>query len=361
MKDLLHGLEKWHNSTVFASHKKPINVAVIGAGYWGPNLIRNFYENHASRVVAVADSNPSRLEQLRTRFADVPLTTDTASVLARSDVDAVVIATPTSTHAAVARDALRSGKHVLVEKPVTATATEARELVQLAEKSQRVLMVGHVFMYNPAVRYAKDRIDAGELGGLYYLSAIRSNLGPIRVDVNAAWDLASHDISIFNYWLGSAPESASAFGGAWINAGVEDAVFVTLRYPNHVLAHIHASWLNPRKNRDITVVGASKMLTFDDMNPAEPIRVYDKQVVGERVSVVDNLAAYRTSVRDGDIHIPRVTAGEPLRTECQHFLDCIAKQQPCVTDGVFGLGVVRTLEAITRSLSNHSREEAVLA
>jgi predicted dehydrogenase len=276
-------------------------------------------------------------------------------------VDAVAVATPTSTHYAIVKAALEAGKHVLVEKPITTRSSEAVELCELAAKVNRVLMVGHVFVYNPAVQRVRQYLADDALGRVYYISMVRTNLGPIRMDVNAAWDLASHDISIANYWLDAEPLTASAVGGSWINQGLEDAIFATLRYPNDVLVNLHVSWLNPRKARDITVAGDKKMLTFDDMNPAEPIRIYDKQVTEARTApaFVDSFASFRASIRDGDVTIPRIPAGEPLRNECEHFLSCITKGTPSLTGGQQGLAVVRVLEAIERSLRNAGREEQV--
>ena len=197
--------------------------------------------------------------------------------------------------------------------------------------------------------------------GVYYVSMIRTNLGPIRMDVNAAWDLASHDISIANYWLGMSPVAASAIGGTWINPGIEDAVFATLRYPGGVLVNLHVSWLNPRKAREITVAGEKRMLTFDDMNLSEPVRVYDRCVTDDRVKpkFIDSFASFRASIRDGDITIPRVASGEPLRTECEHFLNCIATGDQPLTGATEGLAVVRTLEAMERSIRNSGREADV--
>jgi predicted dehydrogenase len=261
-----------------------------------------------------------------------------------------VIATPTGTHYELTRAALLAGKDVLVEKPLTADAAHGEELCALAERQGRVLMVGHVFLYNGGVRRVQKYVADGELGRVYYVSMVRTNLGPIRVDVNAAWDLASHDVSIASYWLGAEPFEVSAVGGAWINGGVEDAMFATLRYPDGVLVNLHVSWLNPRKNRDITVVGDRRMLTFDDLNLQEPIRIYDKGVAEERErEYVDTFAAFRTHVREGDIIIPKVGLGEPLKAECDHFLECVARRATPVTDGRRSLGVVRALEALIRS------------
>ena len=338
-----------------------IKVAVVGAGHWGPNLIRNFHNKETSVVVRVADSSEDRLKMVVRRFPDVLVSREADEVFADAGVEAVVIATPTSTHYALAKAALAAGKHLLVEKPITERASEGAELLALARKQGRVLMVGHVFVYNGAVRRVRQYLEEGKLGRVQYISMVRTNLGPIRMDVNAAYDLAAHDISIANYWLGANALSASALGGSWINGGVEDAVFATLRYPNQVLVNLHASWLNPRKARDVTVVGDQRMLTFDDMNLSEPIRIYDKQVTDDRVrpSYVDNFASFRASVREGDITIPKVALGEPLKAECDHFLECIQKGQEPNSGGREGVAVVQVLEAISKSLASAGREEEV--
>lgn len=339
-----------------------IHVGVIGAGHWGPNLIRNFHNKQTSEVRWVIDRDAARLEQVRARFPDVQLASDAERCFEDAQVDAVVVATPTSTHYPLVKAALERGKHVLVEKPIAHRSDHGSELVALAEKMKRVLMVGHVFLYNGAVRHVKQYLEKGELGRVYYVSMVRTNLGPIRMDVNAAWDLASHDISIVNYWLGAQPLSASAVGGSWINPGLEDAVFATLRYPNEVLVNLHASWLNPRKSRDVTVVGDRRMLTFDDMSLMEPIRVYDKQVTDARTKpgFIDSFASFRSSVREGDILIPRVAPGEPLKNECDHFIECVQTGKPPLTDGRSALAVVTALEAIERSVRSAGREEKVV-
>jgi predicted dehydrogenase len=338
-----------------------IGIAVIGAGHWGPNLIRNFHDHPLSEVRWVIERDASRLDAVRARFPGVRTDGEAAAALADPAVDAVVVATPTITHYEMVKAALAAGKHVLVEKPLAADAGHGAELVELGRRAGRVLMVGHVFLYNAAVREVRRYVETGALGRVYYVSMVRTNLGPIRADVNAAWDLASHDIAIANYWLAAEPVSATADGGAWLNQGVEDAVFATLRYPGGVLAHLHASWLHPRKTRDITVVGDRRMLTFDDLSLTEPLRLYDKQVMETPAppAYVDTFASFRASVRDGDITIPKVTAGEPLKAECEHFLACIGSGAPPLTDAASGLAVVRALEAIQRSLRAGGREERV--
>ncbi|HEY4394709.1 MAG TPA: Gfo/Idh/MocA family oxidoreductase [Polyangia bacterium] len=339
----------------------PIRIAVFGAGHWGPNLIRNFDNPPASIVKRIVDRDAARLQQVRARFPGAAVSQDAADTFADPAIDAVVIATPTSSHHALCKAALEAGKHVLVEKPITTQGDAADELAALAQRRRRVLMVGHVFIFNLAVQRVRAYLEAGDLGRLYYVSMVRTNLGPIRADVNAAWDLMSHDISIANYWLGAEPEAASAVGGTWINAGREDTVFATLRYPGGVLVNVHASWLNPRKSRDVTVAGDKRMLTFDDMDIMEPLRIYDKRVSDRATTteVVDTFASFRASIREGDITIPKVSTGEPLRNECEHFLDCIRTGQRPLVGGAEGAAVVRALEAIDRSMRDHGREQAV--
>jgi predicted dehydrogenase len=335
-----------------------IRVAVIGAGHWGPNLIRNFHNRERSEVAWVVDRDATRLAQVRSRFADVQTTGEADEALADPAVDAVVVATPARTHHGLAKAALERGKHVLVEKPIATSVDDGAELCALSERAGRVLAVGHVFLYNPGVQRVKRYLEDGHLGRVYYVSMVRTNLGPIRTDVDAAWDLASHDVAIVNYWLDAEPIAVAAIGGTWINDGIADAVFATFRYSGNVFVNLHVSWLNPRKSRDITVVGERRMLTFDDMNLGEPVRVYDKQVTDDRIAgYVDSFASFRASVREGDITIPRVALGEPLKAECEDFLDCIERGTPPRSGGREGLAVVRALDALQRSVRHHGREE----
>jgi len=335
-----------------------VRVAVVGAGRWGPNLIANFQELGRSEVRWVVDSAPDRLGDVSKRWPELRVGTRPHDAIADPEIDAVVIATPTASHFELAREALQADKHVLVEKPMTATEREARELCALAQTRERTLMVGHVFVYNAASQRAKEALAAGELGRIYYISMVRTNLGPIRADVNAAWDLAAHDIALASYWLESDPESISGTGGAWINQGVEDTVFATIRYPGEVLVQLHASWLHPRKARDVTVVGEKKMLTFDDMNVEEPLRIYDKHVGDERTraTLVDSFESFRMSVVDGPVTTPEVTPSQPLRNECEHFLDAIGGSGRMLSGPREGLAVVCTLEALDRSLAAGGKE-----
>ena len=338
-----------------------VRVAIVGAGHWGPNLINNFHTSKRSSVSVVVDRDGTRLAAVAQRFAGMDTSQSFDDMLERDDVDAVVIATPTTTHYDLASAALEAGKHVLVEKPLTDGSKTSLALCEQATRVDKVLMVGHVFVFNAAERQVKEYLSAGELGRIYYISMVRTNLGPIRVDVDASWDLAAHDISLANFWLEATPISVFAQGGSWINSGIADAVFATLRYPGEILVNLHVSWLNPRKERNITVVGDQQMLTFDDVNLAEPLRIYDKQVVDELTAapVIDSFSSFRMSVRDGDIRVPKVVSSEPLRNECEHFLDRIIDDAPPLAGGTEGLAVVRTLDAISLSLRENGREVMV--
>ena len=338
-----------------------IRIAVLGAGHWGPNLIRNFDNPPFSQVSAVVDRDATRLAQVAARFPQIARHEAPEVVFRDPAIDAVVVATPTSTHYPLVKAALEAGKHVLVEKPITTKGAEADELTALAAKMGKVLLVGHVFIFNNAVQKVRAYIEAGELGRIYYVTMVRTNLGPIRMDVSASWDLMSHDISIVNYWLDAQPTSVTALGGTWINPGNEDAVFATMRYPADVLVNVHASWLNPRKARDITVAGDKRMLTFDDMDLLEPVRIYDKQVTDKttKPAFVDTFASFRASVREGDVTIPKLAGGEPLKAECEHFLDCIRTGRKPLVGGKEAGAVVRTLEAIDRSMRDGGREQKI--
>jgi predicted dehydrogenase len=271
-----------------------IRIAVVGAGHWGPNLIRNFDNKLTSEVAWVVDRDAKRLEQVKARFPAVQLAQDIEPALHDPRVDAVVISTPTSTHYPLVKAALGAGKHVLVEKPVATESHQGAELLELAEKAGRILMVGHLFLFNAGVRKVKQYLESGALGTRLLRLDGAHQPRPIRMDVNAAWDLASHDVSIANYWLGASRLTVSAVGGSWINRGIEDAVFATLRYPGDVLVTLHVSWLNPRKSRDITVVGERKMITPRRHEPHRAARaMYDKFVTDDRTTA----ASWTTSRR----------------------------------------------------------------
>lgn len=326
-------------------------MAVVGAGHWGPHLIRNFYDNPATEVLWVVEPREERRAALLRRFRTARFVAEESEALSDPAVKAVVIATPTSSHYDLVKRSLESGKHVLVEKPLTDSVKTARELVDIAHSDGLVLMVGQVFLFNPAVQEARRLIASGALGAIFYASMVRTNLGPVRTDVNAAWDLAAHDVSIANYWLRQQPLAVSARGGSWLNPGIDDAVFAVIEYEDDILVHIHGSWLNPSKSRFISVVGSDRMITVNDMDLSEPLRIYDKGVEDRRDGDInDTFAGFRAEIRDGSITIPKVSVGEPLRAECDEFVSRVCGHGSSVSDGASGLAVVTILEAIALSM-----------
>jgi predicted dehydrogenase len=325
-----------------------IGISVIGCGHWGHNHVRVFNSLANASVKQIIDPDEARLARVSAQFPEIPAGRDYRTALQNCDIDAAVIATPTSTHYQLAKEALRAGKHVLCEKPLAETSGEAEELHELARQTKRTLMVAHTFLFNNGIVRLKSLYRSGDIGRLQYLAASRTNLGPIRSDVNAAYDLASHDISIFNWLLESEPEEASATGQSFLQPGIEDVVFLSLRYPRGVLASIRASWLDPKKVRQITVVGSHRMVTWDDLEPTSPIAIYNKGALAE--SLPKGYGEFlRVSMWDGDIVLPKVEQEEPLKAQDSHFLDAISGATPRST-GQFAAGVVRTLEAAAKSL-----------
>ncbi len=333
-----------------------IKVGVIGIGYWGPNLLRNFVDLPVSDVVAVADVRGERLEHVTNTYSQIHCTTDYREFFAMK-LDAVVVATPPATHFPIAQDCLTHDLHVLVEKPLTVNSGDAEKLNQIAENRGLKLMVGHTFEYNPAVRALKATIECGELGRIYYVDSVRVNLGLFNAHSNVLWDLAPHDISILRYVLGSDPVAVSAQGAACIFAGSQDIVYMHMTFPDCVLSHSHMSWLDPCKVRRITVVGSKKMAVYDDVEPLEKIRIYDKGV--ETPPYTDTFGDFQCSYRYGDVVIPNIRFAEPLKLECQHFLDCIGNNTEPQSSGRIGLRVVKVLEAADRSLHNGGRQELI--
>lgn len=330
-----------------------IRIGVVGAGRWGPNLIRNFLAHNHSSVTAVVDKDPIRQKMISDKYPELALANSASELFARADVDAVVIATPTATHFALATQALEAGKHVFVEKPLATDSAQCRKLVALAQAREKVLFVGHIFVYNAGVRAAGKYISSGELGRILYIHATRTNLGPIRTDVNALWDLAPHDISILQTWLKENPTSVSANGACFINTNVEDTAFATYRYRSGVMANIHVSWLNPKKVREIVVVGEKKMLVWDDMDINSPIRIYDKAVDFDlsKEKVLDSFIEFRASIHEGDTLIPKIALNEPLSAECDAFLKAITIPGSSLSTGEEGTAVVQVLEATTQSMA----------
>lgn len=341
---------------------RPTRIAVVGAGHWGPHLVRNFEANAGSRLVAVCDTSAERLRALSRSFPGIRMESSTDRILDDPEIDAVVIATPASTHYELTKRALLSGKHVLVEKPITTRSAEAEELEALARRQGRVLLVGHVFLYNEAVRRLKAIVTAAEFGKTYYVHTRRTNLGPVRSDVHAGWDLASHDVSIFLYLLDEVPAEVTASAQTYIRPGIPDVLFSTLFFASGRVAHLHASWLDPQKIRALTVVGEHQMVVFDDVNMLEPLRIYNKgfRRVDDRERVVDTFAKFRVELVHGDVVIPQVASGEPLRLECQAFLDAIRDGTEPLANAALARDVVRVLEAIDRSIAEFSRRVPVI-
>lgn len=328
-----------------------LNVAIVGAGYWGKNLVRNFATAKRCHLKYVCDLDKKSLAVQKKSFPFIKTSMNLDEVLSDHDVDAVVVATDVPSHFSVARKALEAGKHTYVEKPLTLKASDSLVLVGLAKEKNLKLMVGHLLEYHPAVDYLKAIIDGGRLGRIHYMYTQRVNLGIIRQNENAWWSLAPHDISVICYLFGSKPLSVTASGQCYVRNDVEDVVFSTIKFADGKIAHIHCSWLDPHKIRKMTVVGSEKMATFDDMQASEKIRVYDKAAA---MNNDVNTYAEIISLRFGDIVIPKVTGGEPLALECKHFIDCVLDDKPVRSDGSDGLQVVRILEAGQKSLRNNS-------
>ncbi len=333
--------------------ERTIQLAQVGVGYWGKNLLRNFDALPGAEVVTVCDQNPDVLARLARQYPGLATTRHYQDVLDDGDVEGVVVATETPLHFAMAEAALQAGKHVFVEKPMAQTTAEAERLVALAEAQGRHLMVGHLLLYHPAFRYVEDLIRQGNLGEVYYLYSMRVNLGIIRQRENALESLAPHDLSVALSFLNQKPVAISAQGQAYLQPNIEDVAFATVFFEDGALAHLHTSWLDPHKIRKVTVVGSKKMAVIDDGEPNEKVRLYDKGVVLQPGETPYTNYAEAMALRSGDIHIPRIDMQEPLRLECRHFADCIRTGQTPRTDGRNGLAVVRLLEAAQQSLAQN--------
>ena len=329
-----------------------VKVAVVGVGYWGPNFVRIVDELQEAELAVVCDSDSSKFEKFSALYPHLEFTDDLESVLSNKAIDAAVIATGSNSHFEIARRFLLEDKHVLVEKPLALKSADAEEIVKMAADRDRVLLVGHLLRYHKGVENLKDYIDEGYLGKIRYVYTSRVNLGRVRKDESALWSLATHDVSVVNYLLGRQPEYVTASGQAYVREGVHDVVFTTLHFSDNVMAHLHVSWLDPHKIRKITVVGDKKMAVLDDMQATEKLRIYDKGI-----DFTPSYGDYgeSLSIRVGDIHIPKIDMVEPLKVECQHFLDCIQKNAEPLTGGKCGLEVVRVLEAADKSLEEQSR------
>jgi len=325
-----------------------INIGIVGYGYWGPNLVRNFVETHGATVAAVADLDTAKLELVRRRFPAVKTTTNFQDLLADASIDAIAVATPVSTHFEIGMAALRAGKHLWLEKPMAETSYQAHKLVDEAERRGRVLIVDHTFIYTGAVRKMAEIIKSGDLGRVYYYDSIRVNLGLFQRDVSVISDLAVHDFSILDYLLGEHPIAVSASGINHFPGTPENLAYITLFYGSGTIAHANVSWLAPVKVRQILVGGSKKMITYDDLEPSEKIKVYDKGV-----SFTDDpqqIQEMRVGYRTGDMWAPKLAVTEALRVEGEHFVDCIEHGKTPETDGRLGLRVVELIEAATSSM-----------
>jgi predicted dehydrogenase len=328
-----------------------VRVGVIGYGYWGPNIVRNFAALDNCQMVAVCDKNPAALKRASKGYPGVHVTSDFSEVLRSPDIDAVAVVTPVWTHFELAKAALENGKHVFVEKPFTSNARQAEQLIELAERKNLRIMVDHTFLFSGAVRKVRDLVDQGALGPLYYFDSTRVNLGLFQHDVSVVWDLAPHDLSIMDHIIREQPEAVVTTGSRHLN-GVADMAFITVYFPGSLIAHINVNWLSPVKVRKTLIGGRDKMLVWDDLEPDEKIRIYDKGVdITNGQGVYDLLVSYRS----GDVWSPKVDATEALKLELGYFVDCIQKNVNPSNDGVAGLRVVRLLEAADQSLSEKGK------
>jgi len=335
------------------SSSEPVRVGVVGLGYWGPNLARNFDRLPGAELRWLCDGHDAARERAATSFPDTRVTADFEDLLADPELHAVTIATPVPTHAALAEQVLAAGKHCFVEKPLAQNTADAERLVEAAGSAGRVLMVGHLLEYHPGLEMLRDIAATGELGDIHYLYGNRLNLGKLRAEENALWSLGAHDVSVLLRLAGEEPYDCSAVGECYMRDGVEDVVFCFMRFPSGLAAHLHLSWLDPHKERRFTVVGSKKMATFDDMEVERKLTIYDKGFDEDFSSYGEYIA------RSGDITSPRVPNEEPLRIECRHFIDCVRDGRTPRSDGASGLRVVRVLEELQRSLDESRRAQAV--
>ena len=326
-----------------------MGVGVIGCGYWGPNLIRNFNENPHTDIRYACDLDLESLNKIKLRYPSVITTRNYCDLLRDEDLQVIAVATPVHTHYKLATEILSAGKHLLIEKPLAASVKEAEKLVNLAQKKNLMLFVDHTFIYTGAVRKMKDFISSGELGNLFYFDSVRVNLGLFQSDVNVVWDLASHDVSIMDHIISDKPKSVVAMGGSHTDNGIEDIAYVTVKFDGELMAHFHINWMSPVKIRRIIIGGSKKMIVFDDLDPAEKIKIYDKGIVfakADRELIYQNIIQYRI----GDMYAPRIDQTEALKVLVDHLVDCIKKKKKPITDGESGLRVVRILEAADKSL-----------
>jgi predicted dehydrogenase len=330
--------------------EKVLNIGVVGCGYWGPNLIRNFFSLPQSRVKRVCDIEKSRLAHINKLYPSIYTTTEFEDLVNDREIDAVVVATPVHLHYKFGKMSLLAGKHTFIEKPMATSSAECEELLALAAKKNLTLMVGHTFIYSNPVRKIKEIVDSGEIGEVQYIYSRRLNLGLFQKDINVAWDLVSHDISIILYLIGKPPVSVNCQGKAHVNMNIEDVTNMSLCFENGGFAIIHSSWLDPNKVREMAIVGSRKMIVYDDIKTLEKIKIFDKRV--EVPPHYDTFAEFHYSYHYGDAYIPYLEQVEPLKVQTQHFLNCIRNGRKPETSGLDGLQVVQILEAASRSLKN---------
>lgn len=330
-----------------------IRVGVVGCGYWGPGLVRNFYENDLVELKYICDLQPERLAKLKKRYPTVNATTNYDDLLNDPALDAIAVATPVDSHYMLAKKALEHGKHVLVEKPMCTTSQQCLDLVATAEDRRLTLMVDHTFVYHPAIRQIKDIMDRGELGEILYFDSVRVNLGLFQSDVNVIWDLAPHDLSIIDFLLDQTPMSVSAHGACHAGNGMEDIAYINLEFEKNLIAHLNVSWLSPVKIRHIMIGGTKKMICYDDLQPAEKIRVYDKGISVTQPNSDENRYQNLIQYRLGDMYVPVTPVSEALQTEIAHFVDCVMNKKKPITDGRAGLRVVKLLELANESIKQH--------
>ena len=333
-----------------------VNICVVGLGHWGPNLVKSLESHSSVTVVCGVESSSERRAILSTRIPGLLLYPSLLEALEAEVIDGVFIATPTHTHYEMVKLALNYGKDVFVEKPLCLTSKEGKDLIQQASQQNQILFVGHVFLYNEAVLEMKRLIHGGELGRLNYLRCTRTNLGPIRSDVNALWDLAPHDISLSNFLFSSRPSHVSCNSHSLVGSELEDISQAQMIYPDGRVSILFVSWLDPLKRREVVAVGDQKMMLFDDMQPDSPLRIFDKGVMrSEAVDFADTFHAFRMSIREGRESVPKITTGQPLRNECHHFIECVLSRSRPRTDGQHGLEVISVLEALDRSAQDLGR------
>lgn len=330
-----------------STSKDAVGIGIIGYGYWGPNLVRNFFETATARVIAVSDLSEQRLAAVRARYPTIRTTTDYRELLKDPTIDAILVATPVATHFPLANEALKAGKHVLVEKPIASTAEQTAVLIDEARKRDLTLMVDHTFVYTSAVRKIDELVKSGDVGDIYYYDSVRINLGLFQSDVNVLWDLAVHDLTIMDVVIPAKPLAVSATGISHVPQKPENIAYLTMYFDNNVIAHIHVNWLAPVKLRRTLISGSRRMIVYDDIEPSEKIKIYDR---GITVSDTETMYKYLIGYRTGDMHSPQLEVSEALKVEAAHFVECIRSRKRPISDGESGLRVVRILEAASQSL-----------